>query len=314
MKLAAGEELWDPAPFRHWGGKKAQAAGVVLQFLSLFVSPDLRRQVPALTALERVERLYQEVARHPAFYLVRWRQDLAAAEAGSGLGLVLAFEGGEPLQGQLWLLHLFYRLGVRVVGLTWNLRNELGDGVEEERGAGLTGFGRRVVAEAGRLGMVVDVSHLSPAGFRDVAQRVAGPFMASHSNARALCPHPRNLSDGQLREIAAHQGWVGVNFCPEFLRDPADEAGLEDVVDHIAYVSSLIGPQFVGIGSDFDGVSHLPKGLAGVQDLPRLVDALQRKGFTPQEVGGIMGENLLAFLGRTLPAAPQPDGDEHGNV
>jgi membrane dipeptidase len=178
--------------------------------------------------------------------------------------------------------------------LTWSRRNELGDGAYEEgTHGGLTRFGVDVVREMDRLGMVVDVSHLSEATFWHVMEVSTKPLIASHSNARALCGHSRNLSDEQAKAIADRGGVIGVTFVGPFLGD--GRQSVQGVVDHIDHFAGVIGTDHIAIGSDFDGVSDnaLPEGLPDVSHMPALIDELVRRGYSDAAVRGIMGQNLL---------------------
>lgn len=275
------------------------AAGVDLQVFAVFSSPS-SLQGPLHDALLMIEIFWQAVDQglvHP----VLWREDLQKTK-GSVSGM-LSMEGGEPLRGDVNLLRFFFRLGVRALGLTWNGRNVLADGVDETAtGGGLTTAGREVVAEMNRLGMLVDVSHLSEAGFWDVVAECQGPFTASHSNARAICPHRRNLTDSQLRAVAASGGVVGLNFCPPFLASTG-QAGIDDVLKHAEHMLSVMGRGHVGLGSDFDGVGQLPEGLPGVEAFPLLAEAFERE-FGAEVAAELMGGSFTALLASVLPASP----------
>ncbi|HBK60315.1 MAG TPA: peptidase, partial [Firmicutes bacterium] len=181
--------------------------------------------------------------------------------------------------------------------LTWSRRNELGDGAYEEGTCGgLTQFGVEVVREMDKLGMVVDVSHLSQATFWSVMQVSTKPLIASHSSARALCEHGRNLSDEQARAIADKGGAIGVTFVGPFLGE--GRQSVQGVVDHIDHFAGIVGTDHIGLGSDFDGVpdSALPEGLPDVSHMPVLIDELVRRGYSDAAVRGIMGENLLRVV------------------
>src|SRR5690606_7609238 len=165
-------------------------------------------------------------------------------------GFLLVLEGGRPLEGSLAVLRQFFRLGVRCLLLTWNGRNELADGVGEGATAGgLSIFGREVVHEMKRLGMILDLSHLAAAGFNEAIDLYDGVVVATHSNAKALHDHPRNLSDEQIKRVAETGGVVGVAFMPAFLSSGTPT--VETVVDHIEHMSALVGDAHVCIGPDF---------------------------------------------------------------
>lgn len=271
---------------------RLSAGGVTVQVFTLFVPPAVPTPYNALRALTILDALYEEVKLAPdAFVWVRRASDIDEALRRRKLGIVVSLEGCEVLAGSLSMLRAFYRLGVRAAGLTWNARNELADGVGEARGAGLTAFGREVVAEMNRLGMVVDVSHLSESGFWEVVELSSHPVIASHSNARALCDHVRNLTDDQIRALAKKGGVMGINFFPGFLRQDGP-ARIDDVVRHIDYVVELVGPDHVGLGSDYDGISTVPEGLEDPSRLPALTEALARRGYDDETIRKILGENF----------------------
>ena len=209
------------------------------------------------------------------------------------VAILLGIENGSALGGSLDTLPVYRRLGVRLFGLTWNGRNELAGGVGSR--AGLSRFGREVIREASRLGMVIDVSHLGDRSFGDVARAVKGPFIASHSNARSLCDHPRNLRDDQIREIASRGGVMGVNFYPGFLRSRG-RATLEDLLEHIDRLVEVGGIDAVGVGTDFDGVPTLPRGIDHAGHLPRITAGLLGRGYAPSHVKKILGGNFLRVL------------------
>ena len=170
---------------------------------------------------------------------------------------LLTLEDAVCLEGKMERLYALHERGVRMIALTWNYENSLGfpnspDPVLHAKG--LKDFGREVVEEMGRLGMAVDVSHLSEGGFWDVAALCGGPFIASHSCARALCEHSRNLTDAQLRALGEHGGVCGVNFYSRFLRQGAEHTGFADILRHMEYIADKAGIEAVALGSDFDGI------------------------------------------------------------
>ena len=215
--------------------------------------------------------------------------EIERAQRTGKIAAVLSIENGDALGGDLRALDDFYRRGVRMLGLTWNHSNALGDGAHARQHGGLTDLGRAVIRRMDDLGMVVDVSHLSEAAFWDAAGVVRGPFVASHSNAAALYRHPRNLTDEQLRAVAKRGGIVGVNFYPGFL----GAATLDRVLDHIDYMVKVMGVDHVALGSDYDGVPRTVVGLDDVSKLPNLTAGLQRRGYTREQIHKILGSNAL---------------------
>ncbi len=275
-------------------------AGVQLQVCALFTMPDVSRSVQLLQILKQVAFAQQQfqLNKDKVVHAVR-RGQVQNLEPGK-LTVLLSIEGGGALAGDLDILDIFFRLGVRGLTLTWNHRNELADGVGDPLAkGGLTGFGQSVVKRLEELGMAVDVSHLSEAGFWDVMQTAQGPVIASHSNAKALCGHPRNLTDAQLQAIGERAGFVGLNFLPAFL-DDGGSASIEHIVRHAVHIAGIAGVETIGFGSDFDGIGSVPAGVNDVLSFQQVVDALAQE-FSPQEMELIQGKNLQRVLASVLP-------------
>ena len=185
--------------------------------------------------------------------------------------------------------------------LVWSNRNDIADGVNEEcSGGGLTVFGRKVVAEMNRLGMLVDVSHIAPAGFWDVIETSTKPIIATHSDAKALCSHPRNLDDKQILAINENDGLIGITFAGQFLEDDYHNACIESVYKHIDHMLNLMGnDDHLGFGSDFDGISHPPYNIQGVQDYKPLLEYLATK-YSDSTLQKITHQNVLNLLQKVL--------------
>jgi len=245
-------------------------------------------------ALEAFDAFHREVDANDDFRLATTAAGLDAALAEDAIAGILSFEGAEPLAGSLPALRMFYRLGVRLITLTWNFRNEAADGVKESvSGGGLTNFGRALVAECNRLGVVLDVSHLAPAGVRDVLALSEQPVIASHSNAAGVYDHRRNLTDEQLQGIAATGGAIGVTFVPAFLRQDKENASVLDALDHIDYMVKLVGAEHVMLGSDFDGMGPMtPQGLEDASRLPGITAGLMARGYDEASITAILGGNF----------------------
>ena len=306
-------------PFGDFWLPRLRAGGVVLLVLAVFTED----QHVGEGALRRCLLLLEE-ARHIAethqadVAIVETRQDLDRALASGRIGLVLAVEGSEPVAHSLGVLETLWRLGVRCMSLTWNRRTMLADGVgEPSTGAGLTALGTEAVAEMERLGMVVDVSHLSPAGFDHVSGISTRPFVATHSSCHALCPHPRNLTDDQLRDVADSGGVVGINSFGGFLA--TDNPTLDDYLAHIEHAITVAGPAAVGLGCDFmedllevlDPI--LGAGLVDPGNLPFVAGMREPSQLGPfgvlltQRLGAeaarkVASDNWIDLLGRVLPS------------
>lgn len=203
----------------------------------------------------------------------RTADDIDAALSAGKCAAVLTVEGGEQLEGVS--MDTIVRLGVRAVTLTWNYRNWIGG--SNLTGGGLTEEGRQFVRSLQDNGILVDLSHGSEQLFWDVYAMTRAPMIASHSNARALCWHPRNLTDEQFRAICRTGGLAGYNFCHSFT-SKNETYTLDDAVDHIEYFLSLGGAKHIGIGGDLDGIGDLPEGFRGIQDVCGIADCMARRG------------------------------------
>jgi membrane dipeptidase len=230
--------------------------------------------------------------------------DLDRCLADGTLAMVLHLEGAEPIDPGLVALEAWRAAGVRSLGLVWSRPSAFGHGVpfrfpsSPDTGPGLTDAGRALVRRSAQLGIALDVSHLNAAGFDDVARLGVAPLIASHSACHALCPASRNLTDDQLRAIAASEGLIGIVFAVPFLRpDGRDEPDtpLDTVVAHVRHAVEIAGIDHVGLGSDFDGAT-MPAAIGDAAGLPRLIDALAEAGFSPGEVQRLAWANWRRVL------------------
>lgn len=277
---------------------RLQEGGVTAQTFACFVRQPYLPSDATNEALRLIDAFYNALDENPqTLLLATTAADVERAKAQGQVAGLISLEGAEALEGDLAVLRTFYRLGVRMLGLTWNWRNQAADGLSEARtGGGLTEFGVALVCEANRLGVILDVAHLAPAGVRDVLALSEAPVVASHANARALCDHPRNLSDAQLEGIAASGGLVGVTFVPSFLAQNPLQASLDRVLDHVDYIVHKIGVDHVGLGSDFDGFGSVLRGLEDVAHLPALTAGLVARGYSDDQATKILGGNYLRIL------------------
>jgi membrane dipeptidase len=288
-------------PFGDFWLPQLRAGGVVLQVLAVFVEPQHVGEGALRRSLLLVEEAHRIAEEHPGDVTIcRTGAEVRAATSAGRIALVLALEGAEPIGSDLRLLDVFWRLGVRLLSLTWNRRTMLADGADERAtGGGLTALGVEALAECERLGVVVDVSHLSDAGFADVARLSRRPFVASHSSCRALLDHPRNLTDEQLRQVAASGGFVGVNAFAPFL---AARATASDYLRHVAHAVGLVGAEHVALGPDFsydlvrrtDPVTDGLPGTSFLADLRRPADLAA--------FGALLAERLGAAAARQVAA------------
>lgn len=268
--------------------------GVDVQFFAAYIEPIYKPDRSLLRTLQIFDAFFTELAANEdQMLLVRQAADIDRAQAEGKIAAVMAIEGGEALEGDLGVLRVLHRLGVRAIGLTWNQRNNIADGVGDCRsGGGLSEFGAAVIAEMNRLGILVDVSHLSDPGFWDVIALSEQPIIASHSNSRAVCNHRRNLTDEQIKALAKNGGVMGMNFCASFVREDGHPT-LDDLLNHVDHIVQLVGPEHVGLGSDFDGIGAAPEGLDDASRMPLLTEGLVKRGYSETAIRQILGENYL---------------------
>ena len=288
---------------------KLERGDYLLQCFAAFV--DLGEEPEPLgAAMEQIGLFYREMARCPdKIAPVRTWSDLEENRRLGRLSAVLTAEEGQICRGDVNILRALYALGVRMMTLTWNYENALAhpnDVFSNRPDAehGLTERGFEILAEMERLGMIVDVSHLSDAGIRDVCRRAQKPFVASHSNVRAVCGVVRNLTDEMLRAIAEHGGVTGINYCADFL-DPRPDVSphvgaVAFMADHIAHIRDVGGIDMIALGSDFDGIDQAPE-MYDCSCLPMLERELRRRRFSEDDIEKIYSGNALRLLKQMLP-------------
>jgi membrane dipeptidase len=287
-------------------------------------------------ALKMIDALHLQFGRHSdAIDLALMADDVRNAKQNGKIAAIMAIEGGQAIEDDLALLRDFYRLGVRSMTLTWNSTNWADASREEPKHNGLTDFGRDVVKEMNQLGMMIDVSHAADKTVWDTLEASSAPIMASHSCAKAICDHPRNVNDDLIKAIAGAGGVICVNFYSTFLDQEFklqsekvshlraqlrqqyanDEKRLAEeieklrelepmppplskVIDHIDHIVNVGGIDCVGLGSDFDGMNPPPEGLEDVSKMPRITAALRARGYSVEDVTKIVGGNFLRVFGQ----------------
>lgn len=294
---------------------KMRAGDYLLQCFACFVgleeSPD-----PLVSALREADLFHRLLAAYPDDLVwVKSAADIDKLGEDGRIGAMLTIEEGAVCRDDLTILRDFYRLGVRMMTLTWNHQNGLGSPnitpdynedtwpVKDPGAPGLTGVGREFVAEMERLHMIVDVAHLSDAGIRDLLAIATRPFAASHSNARACCPHLRNLPDELLRAMGEKGCLIGLNYCPAFLDDTPDRkhcvGSVAQMARHAKYILNLAGEDALALGSDFDGIGGELE-ITGAQDLPLLAEGLVNEGIPARVVEKIFYKNARRFFRENL--------------
>jgi membrane dipeptidase len=274
---------------------RMKEGGVNVQFFAVFIEDIYKPNSSLKRTMQLIDCIYREVEKNQndISLVTNYKQIKEVTDSGK-IAIILSIEGGEALEGDLGVLRMLYRLGVRLLTLTWNQRNQIADGVgESQTGSGLTEFGFKVIDEMNKLGMLIDVSHLSETCFWEVIKRSKSPIVASHSNCYALCPHLRNLKDEQIKAIAEKGGIIGITFVPDFLTNEKRETTIKDVTEHIDYLVKRVGVDYVGLGSDFDGTKVLPLGLEGVDKITNITKELLKQGYKVEDIKKILGENWL---------------------
>ena len=328
-------------PNTHTDLPRLAAGGVGAQFWSVFVPAELDGEAAVATTLEQIDLVRRLVARnHRTLELALTAADAERIMAAGKIASLMGAEGGHSIRSSLGVLRALHALGVRYMTLTHNRNVPWADSATDEPASGgLTDFGREVVAEMQRIGMLVDLSHVSPGTMSDALDTAARPVIFSHSSARALTDHPRNIPDAILERLPANGGVAMATFVPMFVsvacrewelraiaeaqgrgidyRDlgsrasladwveanPMPAATIADVADHIDHMREVAGPDHVGIGGDFDGTEHLPAGLTDVSCYPALFAELLDRGWSEADCGKLASGNILRVLRDGVDAA-----------
>ncbi len=266
---------------------RLRAAGMGIQVLACWNEAGYIGHAAFARCMEKIGAFYQEQRRAP-LRLVTKKADLDVKE----LGFILSMEDAAPAMGSTRHLDALYAAGIRMIGLTWNGRNEMADGVGVgPKPGGLTEIGQAMLSHMQQIGIVVDLSHIAPVGFYDVIEASTRPVVCTHSNAMAVHAHRRNLTDDQIKAIAAQHGVIGITYVPSFLAP--ERPGIEAIVRHIDHMCELVGPDTVALGSDFDGIDITPVGLENVSHVPALTAALLERGYSEADLEKILGGNWL---------------------
>jgi membrane dipeptidase len=269
---------------------RLQQGQIKVQCFAIFIEPEIKGDQKFQVALEQIDYFYKEVlGKNPDMVHIKAWSDFDRLKIGQ-IGAMLTLEGVDAIGNDLVKLHILYQLGVRSVGLTWNQANLAADGAGEPRGAGLTLFGKEIVEFNNEHQILTDVSHLSDQGIWEVIELAKYPI-ASHSNARALCNHLRNLTDEQAQAMFAKGGLIHVVYHPPFVKE-SGEVTISDLVKHIDHFCSLGGVKQIGFGSDLDGITTFITNLEDASKSQNLINELLK--YYPEEVvRGFAYQNFL---------------------
>lgn len=300
--LETGRDFGAPAPPGHaLSLPDAKRGGMGVVLATVFAPDGYWKGKTATEAAEEQMACYEALlARHEEdLFRLESRGDLSLCRAGGPIGMAHLMEGADPVRRPEDLSRWAER-SVRFVGLAWNTPNRYSGGTKDD--LGVTDAGRRLLDEMKRLSVVPDLSHLNPRAFDEVLAHHEGLVVASHSNAKAVRDHRRNLTDDQIRRVAQRGGLVGVVLYNPFLGD--GEVTVDSVVRHVDHIASLVGPDHVGLGSDLDGgfrTDQAPAGISSVADLTRIGERLLARGYPDDAVARILGGNWIRVLRRALP-------------
>ncbi|MFD2670022.1 dipeptidase [Marinicrinis sediminis] len=300
MKLARNQEIhFKSSPMLDVALDRMWMDPWSFQCFAIFL-PSEQKDADIRDVLRMIHLFRTEIAAQPEVTWIRTRQDAANLTSRQGLGAMLSIEGLDALHGDLEWLYTLYALGVRAAGFTWNHANWAADGIMEPRGGGLTEKGRELVQVCNEIGILIDVSHLSVKAFWDVMALSSRPVMASHSNVKSRCAHPRNLDDDQIQALIEQDGRLGLSFVPYFLRDNG-EADMKDILKHVEAVLLLGGEEQLCFGSDFDGIEQWTIGMEHIGRYPYLRESMLAE-FGERITENILWRNMHRFLQTELPS------------
>lgn len=280
--------------------EKLKKADSMAQFFALFVYLKSDRD-PLEYCLDMLDKFYCEIEKNSNdIALARNYNEMMENRKNGKISAFLTVEEGGVIKGQMHNLRNLYRLGVRLVTLTWNFPNEIGypNAEDQYMNMGLTPFGKDVVSEMNRLGMLIDVSHLSDGGFYDVAKLSSKPFVASHSNARSITSHRRNLTDDMIKILADKGGVTGINFAKDFLGE-APLSTVCDMVKHIEHIRRVGGIDVIALGTDFDGISPQLE-IKNMGEIEKLICGLKKNKFSDDDIEKIFYKNALRVIKEVL--------------
>jgi membrane dipeptidase len=324
---------------------RMKEGGLDASFFAVFISNRLDKKHPAKNALEMIDEILQQVEKYPDLAEMAYSPgDIQDIHQKGKRAILIGIENGGPIEGSLRILRDFYRLGVRYITLTHNSNNDICDSsnAETEKWNGVSPFGKKVIKEMNRLGMLIDVSHISDKAFWDVLEISEVPVFASHSCVRSICHSPRNLSDDMIKALAKKGGVIQVTFYSGFLDEEFKQKSneirrkiapeikklketykdnqegywdgvfklwkkhspppipIEKLIDHIDQVVKLVGVDYVGLGSDFDGAGSFPRGLEDVSGFPLITYHLLKRGYSETDIKKILGGNFLRVFEKAL--------------
>ena len=280
--------------------KQAIEKAPILQMTAAYISPSYEKSFQR--ACDIISHFEKQLKKYPKELIqVKTKEDILRVEQEKKIGCLLTIENGRAIEDKIENVDYFYNKGVKVMSITWNEDNLLGCGALTKQDNGLTQLGKAYIQRLDEKKMIVDVSHSSQKTFWDTMKIKEGPVVATHSCCYSLCQHPRNLKDEQIKQIAKNDGMIGICYCTNFLSETG-VAGTKEIAKHIAHIANLVGVNYVGLGSDFDGLDkeEIPADLKNIGQIDNLIQELRKIGFHENEIENIMGRNWLRVLEKFL--------------
>ncbi|CAK8685010.1 unnamed protein product [Clavelina lepadiformis] len=310
--ISLWDDLTEVYPDSHTDIPRLKKGKVGAQFWACFVHCNSAHKDAVRQGLEQMDMIRRFIeAYSDTFQFATTAKDIEDANAAGKIASLIGVEGGHMIDSSLAALRMYYALGARYMTLTHSCDTPWADASNRNySNGGLTDFGKRVVAEMNRIGILVDISHVSDQTMKDVFSVTTAPVIYSHSSARHLCDHVRNVPDDILQLLKENNGIIMINFYNDYVTC-STTANTTDVADHFDYIKSLIGVEYLGFGADYDGVTRVPTGLEDVSTYPNLVAELLKRGWTEDELRMITRDNLLRVLRKAESVArPSNDPDE----
>lgn len=358
IRRNANRDVWSididqPQPDFHTDIPRLREGMLGAQFWSVYVPASMQGKEATRATMEEIDIVYEMIERYPdTFQLATTADEVEAAFAAGRIASMMGIEGGHSIDSSLGALRMFHKLGVGYMTLTHSRNIPWADSATDTVGVdGLSEFGKEVVREMNRLGMLVDLSHVSPATMGDALDVTEAPVIFSHSSSFAMCNHVRNVPDDILLSLAENNGVIMVTFVPGYISEetrlhgvkrneerdrlaampeatdesvaegiaawneanPTPPATLAQVADHIDYIRQVIGIDYIGIGGDYDGISSLPVGLEDVSTYPMLTAELVRRGYSDEDIMKILGRNVLRVMREAEAVAARLQQERHAS-
>lgn len=272
----------------------AKQLAPVIQMSAVFINPKFEN------GFERANNIIDYYFKNMEnTVIIKNKKDIQYVIEQKKIGIILTIENGKAIESDLNNIDKLYEKGIRLMSINWNEDNLLGTGADTKSSLGLTKLGKEYVKRLEQKNIIIDISHSSEQTFWDTVKNTTGTLVATHSNCYSICNHPRNLTDEQINAIAKRNGIIGICLCSPFLKKEGT-ANVTDIIRHIKHITNLVGIDYIGLGTDFDGVDeeHRLSDIKGIKDIPILINELRKSGYLEDQIDKIMGENWMRVLSK----------------